>query len=293
MSCGVTLTLDLATQHPLNTRQRHVRGLMMKLLGILLYCWAFAVAAEPVLTTVHSGQSRSWTLAQLQQQLPVQEVRLHDPSYNQLKNYRGFLFNDLLQKTGFPPLQDDDTLVLTASDGYAPTLSAAQLHQQQAVLVFAEAGQADFSFTPLQQGKEMLSPAPFYLVWPWAGKAAEHFAWPYQLVKIELLPFRERYADVIPAIEAPPPVQRGFTLFKQNCLKCHSINLQGGVLGPELNAPKNITEYWQLHDLKAFIKNPPSYRYQSKMPAFAHFSDADIDAILAYLTQMKQQKIRR
>lgn len=265
----------------------------MKLFGILLCCWVFAVGATPVLTTVHSGQSQHWTLAQLQQQLPVQQVSLDDPSYNQRKNYRGFNFSKLLEKTGFPPLQDDDTLVLTASDGYAPTLAAAQLQQQQAMLVFAEAGKPDFEFTPLQQGKGLISPAPFYLVWPWAGKAAEHFAWPYQLVKIELLPFRERYADVIPAIEAPPPVQRGFTLFKQNCLKCHSINLQGGVLGPELNAPKNITEYWQLHDLKAFIKNPLSYRYQSKMPAFAHFSDADIDAILAYLTQMKQQKIRR
>jgi mono/diheme cytochrome c family protein len=69
--------------------------------------------------------------------------------------------------------------------------------------------------------------------------------------------------------------------------------LQGGVLGPELNAPKNVTEYWQLHDLKAFIRNPESYRYQSKMPAFSHFSDADIDAVLAYLQQMKQQKLVR
>jgi cytochrome c2 len=54
-----------------------------------------------------------------------------------------------------------------------------------------------------------------------------------------------------------------------------------------------VTEYWQLHDLKAFIRNPESYRYQSKMPAFSHFSDADIDAVLAYLQQMKQQKLVR
>lgn len=265
----------------------------MQLLRILLCCWVWTSAAEPVLTTVYSGNSQRWTLAQLQQQLPVQQVSLDDPSYQQQKSYRGFLFNDLLQKAGFPVLDSDDTLVLTASDGYAPTLTAAQLQQHQAMLVFAEAGKPDFEFTPLQQGKGMVSPAPFYLVWPGAGKEAAHYAWPYQLVKIELIRFSDRYAQVLPVKSASAQVQQGFTLFKQNCLKCHSINLQGGVLGPELNAPKNVTEYWQIHDLRAFIRNPESYRYQSKMPAFSHFSDADIDAVLAYLQQMKQQKLRR
>lgn len=273
----------------------------MILFRILICGWMFVLTApvavatvdEPRLTTVHSGRSQSWTLAQLQQQLAVQQISLQDPSYNQPKSYRGFLFKDLLSKTGFPPLDSDDTLVLTARDGYAPTLSAAQLQQQQAMLVFAEAGQADFSFTPLQQGKGMLSPAPFYLVWPGAGRGAAQLPWPYQLVKIELIRFSDRYAKVVPASAASAQVQQGFALFKQNCLKCHSINLQGGELGPELNAPKNVTEYWQSHDLKAFIRNPESYRYQSKMPAFSHFSDAEIDAILAYLQQMKQQKIKR
>ncbi|MDZ7871203.1 MAG: cytochrome c [Rheinheimera sp.] len=266
----------------------------MKFIAILLLlCSAWMLKAEPVLTLVHSGQSKAWTLAQLKQQLAVQQVSLDDPSYNQHKSYRGFDFKQLLAIAGFPALNGDDTLVLTASDGYAPTLSAQLLARQQPMLVFAEAEQPDFSFTPLQQGKGMLSPAPFYLIWPGAGKAAEHYAWPYQLVKIELIRFADRYAQVIPLSTASAQVQQGFALFKQNCLKCHSINLQGGVLGPELNAPKNVTEYWQQHDLKAFIRNPESYRYQSKMPAFSHFSDADIDALLAYLTQMKQQKIQR
>jgi len=266
----------------------------MKCISVLLLCWsAWALAAEPVLTTAHPGNTKTWTLAQLQQLAAVQQVSLDDPSYQQRKTYRGMDFHQLLAKTGFPQLHADDTLVLTASDGYAPTLSVQLLQQQRALLVFAEAGQADFSFTPLQQGKGMLSPAPFYLVWPDAGNTAAQYPWPYQLVKIELIRFADRYNQVIPAATASAQAQQGFALFKQNCLKCHSINLQGGVLGPELNAPKNVTEYWQLHDLKAFIRNPASYRYQSKMPAFSHLSDSDIDAVLVYLTQMKQQKIRR
>lgn len=265
----------------------------MKFISFLLCCCLFNVAAAPTLTTVYNGQSKSWTLQQLQQQVPVQQVDLDDPWYASRKSFRGFWFDELLQKTGFPPLDQGDELVLMASDGYAPTISAAQLAKQRAALVFAETGQADFSFTPLSQGKETVSPAPFYLVWPAAGKAAQQYAWPYQLVKIELVRFRDKYERVIPFSAAPAAVQQGFALFKQECLKCHSINLQGGVLGPELNAPKNVTEYWQVNDLKDFIRNPESFRYQSKMPAFGHLSDADIEAILAYLQQMKQQKISR
>lgn len=265
----------------------------MRLWTLIFSCWLWAVSAEQVLTTVHSGQSRSWSLAELRQVLAEQQVSLTDPSYGAEKSYRGFDFATLLKKTGFPPLQAEDTLVLTASDGYAPTVNAAQLAGHAAMLVFAEAGLPDFQFALLPQGKAMISPAPFYLVWPGAGKAAEHYAWPYQLVKIELIRFRDRYQRVLPPENASAQVRQGFQLFQQNCLKCHSINLQGGVLGPELNAPKNVTEYWQKSDLKAFIRNPESYRYQSKMPAFAQFSDADIEAVLAYLTEMQQHKYRR
>lgn len=271
----------------------------MKMWLLFFSCWLWPLMAEPVLTTdpllttVHSGQSHSWTLAELKQLLQVQQVTLADPSYETQKSFRGFDFATLLNKTGFPPLQVEDTLVLTASDGYAPTLNASQLSQHQAMLVFAEAGLADFQFASLAQGKAMISPAPFYLVWPGAGKAAEHYAWPYQLVKIELIRFRDRYQRVLPPENATAQVRQGFQLFQQNCLKCHSINLQGGVLGPELNAPKNVTEYWQKSDLKAFIRNPESYRYQSKMPAFGHFSDTEIEALLAYLSQMQQHKFRR
>lgn len=264
----------------------------MKIWLFFLSCWFWPLMAEPTLTTVYNGQTKSWTLQQLQQRVPVQQVDLDDPWYAKHKSFRGFGFADLLQKTGFPPLEQGDELVLTASDGYAPTVSAAQL-QQRAALVFAETGQPDFSFTPLPQGKEKISPAPFYLVWPAAGKAAQQYAWPYQLVKIELVRFRDKYERVIPLSTAPAVVQQGFALFKQECLKCHSINLQGGVLGPELNAPKNVTEYWQMNDLKDFIRNPESFRYQSKMPAFSHLTDAEIEAILAYLQQMKQQKFKR
>ena len=83
----------------------------------------------------------------------------------------------------------------------------------------------------------------------------------------------------------------GFELYKKNCMKCHSVNKVGGVMGPEMNVPKNITEYWQTKDIKAFVKNPYSYRYNSKMPPVVNLQDDELDLIVDYLTYMKAYKI--
>ncbi len=259
--------------------------------------WLLALVALPspaseTLTLKYGDQQRQWTLDALQQQLKVQQISLPDPSYQQQKHYRGFLLRDVWQQSGLPQPAPDDELLLTASDGYTPTVPARFILQSKAVLAFAEQGMADFQFSPLTQGKTTLSPAPFYLVWPDAGAEAEQYPWPYQLVRIELIRFADRYSKTLPAADAADAAKRGFGHFKQHCLKCHSINLQGGELGPELNAPKNVTEYWRAADLRAFITEPQSYRYKSKMPPFgSQLSPAQIDEVLAYLQQMSRQKI--
>ncbi len=53
-------------------------------------------------------------------------------------------------------------------------------------------------------------------------------------------------------------------------------------MGPELNSPKNITEYWHKKDILAFIKDPKSYRHNSHMPSL-NLLDKEIDSIYDYL----------
>jgi len=62
-----------------------------------------------------------------------------------------------------------------------------------------------------------------------AGRRAGRFTWPYQLIEIERLRFEDRYGRVLPVgVEPGSTVDRGFRLFRDKCLSCHSINLQGG-----------------------------------------------------------------
>ena len=87
-------------------------------------------------------------------------------------------------------------------------------------------------------------------------------------------------------------VNRGYMVFKKNCISCHSLNLEGGAVGPELNVPKNILEYEDSNFLKEFIANPNSFRARSKMPSFGSIlSPQELNDVLEYLAWMGKHKI--
>jgi mono/diheme cytochrome c family protein len=86
-------------------------------------------------------------------------------------------------------------------------------------------------------------------------------------------------------------VRKGFALFKNQCIRCHSLNLQGGEVGPELNSPKNVTEYWDKATLRAFIRDAASFRLKDKMPSFHQLTDENLDELLAYFIYMKGHKL--
>ena len=60
-------------------------------------------------------------------------------------------------------------------------------------------------------------------------------------------------------------------------------------MGPDLNVPLSIVEYRPALQIKAFIREPQSFRYTS-MPPHPHLSEAQLDALLAYFRAMKELK---
>jgi cytochrome c2 len=61
-------------------------------------------------------------------------------------------------------------------------------------------------------------------------------------------------------------------------------------MGPELNYPKSVTEYWKTADLQAFIVNPASYRNEVKMPNLGIKPEESAE-IVKYLTYMSKHKL--
>jgi mono/diheme cytochrome c family protein len=233
----------------------------------------------------HGAVVGARTLGELKTRVPEETWTAFDPYYQRPKTWRALPLAPVL-KDAFPgeALESVD-FVLTASDGYTVPVSGARLMEAGAYLAFAD---GDGTWQPI--GAKGANPGPWYLVW--RGEAQQDLTThprPWALARIAI----ERFEDVFPKVVPPPgdaQVQRGFTLFRGLCLKCHAINRQGGTVGPELNVPKNITEYRDDAFLRAWIREPFAFRI-SVMPPSPQLSDADLDALLAYLRAMATVKV--
>lgn len=256
---------------------------------VVLLAASATVANAQNLEIVTPAKSNKYTLEVLKRQLPAQKIEVDDPVYKAKKVFEGFLLRDVLKLAGMAADAAADEIVFTAKDGYSPNMTFDKLKKYDAYLVFREAGKKSFDL--VEQGRSKISPGPFYVVWK-KNKGSDHVPWPYQLVKIEAVNFKTKYPKVFPQnVDDDSSERRGFLIFKAECIRCHSINLQGGDLGPELNAPKNITEYWRADVLEAFIKDATSFRYKSKMPPFKSLTSEQLRDLMNYLKHMAKHKL--
>ncbi len=225
---------------------------------------------------------------------PAVEVATGDDIvYGRPMRYRGYRLRDLLARwANLDALRAAGAeVIFAATDGYVATMALDDALAADGVVAFrdldAPAGQ---DWQTFKQGKTTTTPAPYYLVWPNRDPDEWAYPWPYQLATIAVEPFALRFGRAVPD-GGGAAVRAGFHVFKTFCLKCHSVNLAGGDLGPELNVPRSITEYWDREVLAGFIHDVPSYRAGSKMPSFVDLLEtAEIDRVLDYLTFMATQK---
>ena len=209
----------------------------------------------------------------------------YDFEFKKEKNYLGVptktFFGALVQTAMIDTGKYDVTFI--CNDGYSPTTSFDRLMESTGYIAIKDVA-AKNNWDPDIAAKF----APAYLVWDIAKADDKHIT-PYGIVSIQFAEKKNLYLRAKPLTEMPT-VLAGFSAFKDKCIKCHSINREGGELGPELNYPKNITEYWQIEPLKVFIKDPSAFRDNVKMPTLNDLDEKQIDLIVAYLQFMATQK---
>jgi mono/diheme cytochrome c family protein len=225
----------------------------------------------------------------------IVSVAVEDPIYKKTKRYSGHRLSALL-RNAWPNVErwasEGAMLIFHCADGCSPSMRLSLALSDGAIIATRDLDRsAEDPWEPFSHGKQMITPAPFYLVWAGISATDTAHKWPYQLISVSVEAPDIRYANATPGEEASDAVRRGFALFVENCAACHSVNLAGGELAPELNIPRNITEYWSTDHLAAFIKAPESYRARSKMPGFPHLTDTERGAILSYLAVMRNRKI--
>ena len=266
----------------------------VRLVAALLLASAPAAAAEPALRFERNGELlRELGLGKLRAACPESTVEVgEDPYYLRSKRFSALPLSCVLREGLGGPPSAEANVFLRARDGYVKPASGARLAEPGGWLAFADADRRsgnDPGWEPID--RRQVDPAPFYLVWTGSDQNDPHrYPWPYQLAAIELAPFESRFPLTRPSTAEPgSPAWDGFAVFRSECIACHAINGQGGRVGPELNVPRSIVEYRPAEQIKAYIRDPSSFRYTS-MPSHKHLNDAQLDALVAYFEAMKHAK---
>ena len=240
------------------------------------------------LAFVHDGRAvRTLSLAQILTSIPKEEFQAFDPYYVRDKRYRAVPLAKVIE-LGFKGDLDhfvDVDFVLRAKDGYAVPLPGAQVMEPGGYIAFRDLDAP--AWEPI--GPQHANPGPFYVVWKEKAQASlETHPRPWQLASIEISPFEKTYPHVVPT-GGDAKAMHGFALFRGQCFKCHAMNQEGGHVGPELNVPQSIVEYRPEAQIRAYIRNPLTFRY-GNMPAHPMLTEGDLDDLIAYFQAMKALK---
>ncbi|MBM4251135.1 MAG: c-type cytochrome [Deltaproteobacteria bacterium] len=278
---------------------------MSRFLLLLISLWSSGLFAkgdtEPTLildatAQVRSTSKRVFSRTELlnHPQRKVLKVPV-DPSYpGRPMEYQAVPIATLFSGLNLPP---DAVIEFKCTDGFAATISQSRILNSDTRRSVAYVAVEDprRPWPKVKGGKS--TAGPFYLVWDHPElSAVVQEEWPFQLAAFTVKgSLQGLYPRIFPAVEAPPSVVRGFASFTKNCFPCHTVNMAGPAqVGPDLNVPKNVTEYIEPKTLRALVRNPQSVRYYpgSRMSAFpeAILPNSELEDLIDYLAHMAGHK---
>jgi len=214
----------------------------------------------------------------------------NDPVYHKAKKYKAvnaivFIKNEI-DLTKIDP--KNTKIVFECIDGYKPEMPLELFLDAKPFLAFEDVdAPKGTKWEPIIKNGNEMNAAPFYIVYTSVSEKDSRYKWPYNLVKIYLEPLNKSSKELFPTNNKA--LESGYTLFTNKCLTCHSINGIGGTMGPELNYPKSVTEYWKEKELVDYIVNPASFRNKVKMPTLG-ITKQQSQEIVDYLKYMSENK---
>jgi len=263
---------------------------------VALVAWAGASFAEGEPRAELSFERRgaavgSLRRAELVESCGLRRVSVDDPYYEARKEFLACPLEGVLEAGFGTPAEDlaHEQFLLEARDGFTRPAPGTQLFEGGAFVALGEAEGGVGSWQPID--RRQVDPGPFYLVWTGADQADPHrHPWPYQLARVRIASLDELYPHMRPqGLVAEDPAWTGLRVFQSQCIACHAINGEGGKVGPDLNVPQSIVEYRPEAQIRAYIRNPETFRYTT-MPAHLDLSESELDALISYFEAMKSRK---
>jgi cytochrome c2 len=215
---------------------------------------------------------------------------VNDPVYHKAKKYKAvnasLLIKNQIDLTKIDP--KNTKIVFECKDGYKPEMPLELFLNANPYLAFQDVeAPKGTKWEPIVKNGNEMNAEPFYIIYTSISEKDNRYKWPYNLIKIYLEPLNKSTIELYPLKNRK--LETGYTLFKNQCLTCHSINGIGGTMGPELNYPKSVTEYWKENELVDYIVNPASFRNKVKMPTLG-ITKQQSKEIVEYLKYMSENK---
>jgi mono/diheme cytochrome c family protein len=276
---------------------RRLAAMFIPVLALFLLGMALPAGADGLSFRADSRPAKELSREELIKALPLKTLTAENPTTSKATAYQGVDLVELLNLAFGEEWKRYDLVKFISRDGYQPLIPRDTITAHRGLVAYKE--QDRNGFTPLRRGQgKTIDPGPYFLVWDNIGdtsaKTEPWLSWPWQLAAIELTRLDREFPRTAPPAGAPEEAERGFTAFLQHCVKCHRVNGKGGDIGPELNYPVSVTEYWQPEWLSRFIADPASVRRDSKMVGFypgVQNRETIIRDIVSYLKAMAGNKI--
>jgi hypothetical protein len=201
----------------------------------------------------------------------------------------GVKLSVLIKRLGVP--EGQDLLLARCSDGYVGPFPAEYIAVHEPILVLRANGMTLDEWAK-KTGNE--DPSPYII-------AYDHFvpAWkvlahsdreqlPDQIVELEFKKMTDVFDPITPPARFGPgsPVQIGFTIAKQNCLRCHAAGPYGGTKGGlAWEALTNLAKRDGAM-FKKYAHDPKSVDPKSKMPGNPEYNASTQAAVTAYFQSL-------
>lgn len=244
------------------------------------------------LTGVPAGEKRYVHWAELRA-LPVTKLKLTGEFVPGEQEVTGLFLADLIK--ALPTAADADTVLATCTDGYTSIYQNAFIAKYRPFVVLEINGNGPEKWPP--EGLKF-NPGPYVItvskeLAPGVDQLLDvGHKRPWGVNAIEIANFAEREKDAFTGNWATlsPAAQSGRELWVNSCASCHQGpgKIFGGTKSDRPFQVLQVHATYNADYFKKYVRTPQALNPAAKMEAHPHYTDEQLDALMAFITADKK-----